>query len=649
MTRSYTFLILLYLCHNALYVVSAQRYDVSTSDGGEDVRDQLSSKSLDTMLLDKNATSPCSEVIGSENPCGTAHAFLAPIAIANPPNNATNVQPANSRQQRLLTLTEEELKEESAMDAIMNEAMVYQERIVDAYYFPLKAANLAISRKMSASALRERARAVDTTNVTDTNTFGVQVHWVSSSERLATITIDVDEDALLPTLPLNLDCHLRLDDVDVTGFGAQYGNDIRQLGSSDDSLQLDAFDLDPRNEYYVECAAENIDVDEDELLTELNEFGPFSSTFVCGSGALFESSAERCDDGNIVPGDGCDDLCRVEPYWVCRNGTMTTPSLCAETLAVVTMTFSLSLSFADGEVPDVDGDDGPDPSFLLALRTAFADALTIDPDTVWITLTLKSSSSSRRRLDTRLTLKADVRIDCDEGMDPAEIRTAASRARAVKTDFIAALVAYPEYANSAPAAYVLDLPAADLRESPGTCTCSLRGCRHWYWTDTATHPTPCGDIFSVGECNENWACKFVFAPYHVLRNGTKTDLCPPTTYPSLEPAQVTFGEKCGCPAGQELVDGVCTGPRCQCKGEGCRHSFWCQDDQASAWNGSEFTEDEEYKGTGCLSDLQDGYVRCGHTCRNHCTKVPNRDLCNEKWACEWVDINGSNVLYNWAI
>lgn len=38
---------------------------------------------------------------------------------------------------------------------------------------------------------------------------------------------------------------------------------------------------------------------------------------VCGSGAAF--GAERCDDGNVTPGDGCSAACEVEAGYVCRG------------------------------------------------------------------------------------------------------------------------------------------------------------------------------------------------------------------------------------------------------------------------------------------------------------------------------------------
>lgn len=39
----------------------------------------------------------------------------------------------------------------------------------------------------------------------------------------------------------------------------------------------------------------------------------------CGNGLLNTSQSEVCDDGNILPGDGCSALCQVEATWECTN------------------------------------------------------------------------------------------------------------------------------------------------------------------------------------------------------------------------------------------------------------------------------------------------------------------------------------------
>ncbi len=46
----------------------------------------------------------------------------------------------------------------------------------------------------------------------------------------------------------------------------------------------------------------------------------------CGDGTL--DGGEECDDGNGTPGDGCSDLCAVEPGWTCDDAG---PSVCTAT------------------------------------------------------------------------------------------------------------------------------------------------------------------------------------------------------------------------------------------------------------------------------------------------------------------------------
>ena len=37
----------------------------------------------------------------------------------------------------------------------------------------------------------------------------------------------------------------------------------------------------------------------------------------CGDGINDQNGIEECDDGNVLPGDGCDGTCHVEPNWTC--------------------------------------------------------------------------------------------------------------------------------------------------------------------------------------------------------------------------------------------------------------------------------------------------------------------------------------------
>lgn len=48
---------------------------------------------------------------------------------------------------------------------------------------------------------------------------------------------------------------------------------------------------------------------------------------VCGDGR--RNDIERCDDGNLRNGDGCNSSCMVEQGWTCLNGTSARPSTCS--------------------------------------------------------------------------------------------------------------------------------------------------------------------------------------------------------------------------------------------------------------------------------------------------------------------------------
>ena len=37
----------------------------------------------------------------------------------------------------------------------------------------------------------------------------------------------------------------------------------------------------------------------------------------CGDGINNQNGIEQCDDGNVLPGDGCNGVCKVEPHWKC--------------------------------------------------------------------------------------------------------------------------------------------------------------------------------------------------------------------------------------------------------------------------------------------------------------------------------------------
>jgi cysteine-rich repeat protein len=51
----------------------------------------------------------------------------------------------------------------------------------------------------------------------------------------------------------------------------------------------------------------------------------------CGDGINNQSGIEECDDGNVLPGDGCNGNCRVEPHWACpRAGPCTSMVFCGD-------------------------------------------------------------------------------------------------------------------------------------------------------------------------------------------------------------------------------------------------------------------------------------------------------------------------------
>jgi cysteine-rich repeat protein len=51
----------------------------------------------------------------------------------------------------------------------------------------------------------------------------------------------------------------------------------------------------------------------------------------CGDGVNNQGGIEECDDGNALPGDGCNDQCKVEPNWACpQAGTCTRKVMCGD-------------------------------------------------------------------------------------------------------------------------------------------------------------------------------------------------------------------------------------------------------------------------------------------------------------------------------
>ena len=51
----------------------------------------------------------------------------------------------------------------------------------------------------------------------------------------------------------------------------------------------------------------------------------------CGDGINNQSGIEECDDGNVLPGDGCNGNCKVEPNWTCPPaGACTRKVICGD-------------------------------------------------------------------------------------------------------------------------------------------------------------------------------------------------------------------------------------------------------------------------------------------------------------------------------
>jgi len=99
------------------------------------------------------------------------------------------------------------------------------------------------------------------------------------------------------------------------------------------------------------------------LLVALNASSPGGALAqVCGDSSV--DSAEACDDGNIVAGDGCSATCSVETGWSCGCGA---PS------------FSYSMEMSAGRIGGPDGSAGPrmgcgGNDVLIGLAIGWSDA-----------------------------------------------------------------------------------------------------------------------------------------------------------------------------------------------------------------------------------------------------------------------------------
>ena len=51
----------------------------------------------------------------------------------------------------------------------------------------------------------------------------------------------------------------------------------------------------------------------------------------CGDGINNQGGIEECDDGNVLPGDGCNGNCKIEPNWDCpQQGPCTRKIICGD-------------------------------------------------------------------------------------------------------------------------------------------------------------------------------------------------------------------------------------------------------------------------------------------------------------------------------
>lgn len=58
----------------------------------------------------------------------------------------------------------------------------------------------------------------------------------------------------------------------------------------------------------------------------MNEAGEYNCLEICGDGLNFRQY--DCDDGNLVNGDGCSSVCKVEPGFYCEGGSPVTSDVC---------------------------------------------------------------------------------------------------------------------------------------------------------------------------------------------------------------------------------------------------------------------------------------------------------------------------------
>jgi cysteine-rich repeat protein len=76
---------------------------------------------------------------------------------------------------------------------------------------------------------------------------------------------------------------------------------------------------------------------------------------VCGDGVREWKKGERCDDGNIINGDGCSSVCVVEPGYICTNFTAEEDICCATLTLCGNGQLEACERCDDGNLEDGDG------------------------------------------------------------------------------------------------------------------------------------------------------------------------------------------------------------------------------------------------------------------------------------------------------
>lgn len=55
---------------------------------------------------------------------------------------------------------------------------------------------------------------------------------------------------------------------------------------------------------------------------------------ICGNGEVEILQGEECDDGNVIDGDGCSRLCKIEQSWDCSFDTSLGENVCKFAYAI---------------------------------------------------------------------------------------------------------------------------------------------------------------------------------------------------------------------------------------------------------------------------------------------------------------------------